>query len=366
MKTILIAHNYTAGSFAYMSYYLAQNLANDGNRVVFISHRPFFNKPFKENTENGELLVYSWPTDKRPVKISDAFWFAKIYLKYKPSIVISHFVNVNITIVVSKILSLGKVKTFPYYHTLSSQIKEDVSSSSFKRNFKKYRKQLLYRWFTDLVICPSDLAKEDLEKYFHCQNSVKVLNPMKDRFTEKITVDSDFIVISYLGRLEPSKGVVELIDAFLAYKNKFQTSKILLNIAGNGNQHDQILELSNSHNHINFHGALPYNEIDQYLNKSHYTIIPSKFDNLPTVGLESMMNQTPLLISNGTGLTRELTDEVECFKFNPTLEEMISLFEKVKNNHKNCDFMGTEARKTYLQKFGTDSYCAKIKKIIEN
>lgn len=365
MKTILIAHNYTEGSFAYMSYCLALSLANDGSRVVFISHKPFFSKPFKENIDKGELLVYSWPTENRPVKISDALWYAKIYLKYKPSVVISHFVNVNITTIVSKILSLGKVKTFPYYHTLSSQINEDVSVSSFKKNFNKYRKKLLYKWFADLIICPSDFAMEDLEAYFQCKNSVKVLNPMKDRFSEKIAVHSNFIIISYLGRLEPSKGIIELINAFLAYKKKFQMSKTILNIAGSGSQYDEVLKLCNVHIDVNFHGALSYNEIDQYLIKSHYTIIPSKFDNLPTVGLESMMNHTPLLISNNTGLTRELEDGVECFKFNPTLEEMMSLFEKVENNFDNHINMGMEARETYLRKFGTDSYCAVMKKIIE-
>jgi glycosyltransferase involved in cell wall biosynthesis len=348
-----------------MSYCLAQSLANDGRRVVFISHKPFFSKPFRENIDKGELLVYSWPTENRPVKISDALWYAKIYLKYKPSIVISHFVNVNITTIVSKILSLGRVKTLPYYHTLSSQINEDVSVSSFKKNLKKNRKKLLYKWFADLIICPSDFAREDLKKYFQCKNSVKILNPMRDRFSGKIVMDSNFIVISYLGRLEPSKGIIELINAFLAYKKKFQMSKIILNIAGSGSQYDQVLKLCNVNTDINFQGALSYNEIDQYLNKSHYTIIPSKFDNLPTVGLESMMNHTPLLISNNTGLTKELKDEIDCFKFNPTLEGMISLFENVENNFDNHINMGIEARKTYLKKFGTDSYCTVMKKIIE-
>ena len=42
MKTILIAHNYTQNSFASMSFNLAHHLAKLGNRVVFISHKPFF------------------------------------------------------------------------------------------------------------------------------------------------------------------------------------------------------------------------------------------------------------------------------------------------------------------------------------
>lgn len=365
MKTILIAHNYTESSFAFMSYYLAYYLAFEENRVIFISHRPFFSVPFEENIEKGQLLVYSWPTEGRPVKFNDAFWFAKIYLKYKPIVIISHFVSVNITTIVSKLLSLGKVKTLPYYHTLSTQIQLDVSNSTFKNNLKKYRKRLLYKWFADFVICPSDLAKEDFENQFNCSNGMKVVNPMRDRFKEKKVIKSDFITISYLGRLEPSKGIVDLVSAFLEYKKKFLASKIILNIAGNGSQHDQIKELINTNSDINFIGTLAYNEIDEYLNTSHYTVIPSKFDALNMVGIESMMNQTPLLISNNTGLALELKDQVECYKFNPTIEEMILLFERVENNFESHYKMMINARKTFSEKFTVDSYCIAIKKIIE-
>jgi glycosyltransferase involved in cell wall biosynthesis len=365
MKTILIAHNYTESSFAFMSYYLARSLALDGNRVIFISHKPFFVKSFKENLEKGELQVYSWPTEKRPVKVSDALWFARIYIKYKPSVIISHFVNVNITTIVSKILSFGRVKTFPYYHTLSTQINQDVSSSSLIRNLKKYRKQLLYKGFADAVICPSDLAKEDLRMYFNTSNGLKILNPMRDRFIEKTALNSDLIVVSYLGRLEPSKGVIDLINAFLEYKNRFKDSKIILNIAGNGILYKQIEELGIHHTDVNIIGPLSYNKIDDYLNNSHYAVIPSKSDNLPTVGLEAMMNQTPLLISNNTGLSSELKDGVECFKFNPNIEEMVLMFERVENNAQKQYEMGINARKTFLEKFGVESYVEAIKKLIE-
>ncbi len=349
-----------------MSYYLARSIASEGNKVVFISYRPFFNKAFDENVEKGKLIVHSWPTENRPVKFRDAIWFAKLYLKYKPSVIISHFVSVNITIILSKILSLGKVKTFPYYHTLSSQIQQDVSSSFFKKVIKKIRKQLVYKWFANAIICPSDLAKEDLKIHFKNSKGIKIVNPIRDRFKEKEDLNPDFIEISYLGRLEPSKGVIDLVNAFLKYKMGHQGSRIILNIAGSGSQYNEIQELSRDHTDIIFFGALPYNEIDAYLNKSHYAIIPSKFDNLPTVGLEAMMNGTPVLISDNTGLSLELTDGVECFKFNPTIEGMLILFDKIEKNIISHKIMSGNARKTFSEKFGVESYSNAMKKIIDS
>ena len=364
MKTILIAHNYSENSFATMSYYLANHLADTGNKVIFISHHPYFSEKQIIKKEKGELIIYSWPTQKRPTSVKDVIWFAKIYLKYKPEIIIAHFVGSNITISLSKILSLGKAKTFEYYHTLRNQIIEDVSKETWKQSFFFNRKKIFYKLFCDVIICPSELANKDLKLFFGIKKGLVILNPMMDRFERKISISDDSIVISYLGRLDPSKGLIDLISAFEAYKKKTTNSKLILNIAGIGRQELEIIELVKNNDSIHFVGGLSYDKIDAYLNKSHFTIIPSKFDNLPTVGLESMMNKTPLLISNTTGLTDYLVDGKECYKFDATIDSMILLFERVENNFQHCEQMGIEARATFLDKFSMAEYCNSVSELI--
>ena len=81
MKTILIAHNYTQNSFASMSFNLAHHLAKLGNRVVFISHKPFFKDMKIIKSGKGEVILFSWSSEKRPTSFNDVFWFVKIYLK---------------------------------------------------------------------------------------------------------------------------------------------------------------------------------------------------------------------------------------------------------------------------------------------
>ncbi len=89
-----------------------------------------------------------------------------------------------------------------------------------------------------------------------------------------------------------------MIEAFSFYKEENPNSRIILNIAGNGVLENQVIARINNRNDIKYIGGLTYDKVDAYLNASHFTIIPSKFDNLPTVGIESLMNKTPLLISN--------------------------------------------------------------------
>jgi glycosyltransferase involved in cell wall biosynthesis len=262
-------------------------------------------------------------------------------------------------------MSFGKTKTFVYYHTLSKQILTDAKSHFFRQTFLKQRKKLFYQLFCDKLVCPSALAKMDLNDYYGINKGVVVLNPMTDRFSGKMTKTNDNIIISFLGRLDYSKGIIELVTAFKLYKEKVPKSKMILNIAGSGTQEVEIIRLIKGIHSIHYLGGLPYNKIDQYLNRSHYTIIPSKYDNLPTVGLESMMNATPLLISNTTGLSEYLTEGKECFKFDANVDAMVQLFEKIENNFESHAQMCIAARATFLNKFSIEEYCKKISKLIE-
>lgn len=365
MKTIVIAHNYSEVSFAGMSYNLARFLANEGHRVVFISHQPYFKEIRKIKIGKNKVIVYSWPTKKRPTALKDFIWYAKIHLKYKPNVVIGHFVGSNITIMVSKFLSFGKTQTIEYYHTLSTQLKTDHHLSGLRRLFLLLRKKIFYNLFCDLLICPSSVAQKDLRKVFKISNSIVVLNPMIDRFKNKNTINDNKITISYLGRLDASKGVLDLIKAFKIYKIENRQSSIVLNIAGTGREESEIMYSINGRVDVNFIGGLDYSKVDEYLQQSDYTIIPSKFDAFNVVGVESMMNQTPLLISYTTGLAYYLEDGIECYKFKACIDDIVKMFHRVEQNHQKCKNMGVNARMKFLDKFGIDSYCEVFQKIIE-
>ena len=364
MKTILIAHNYSEISFAAMSFHLANYLAEKGNIVVFISHQPYFKNEKVVEFKNGKLFIISWSSQKRPTGFKDVFWFYRIYKKHKPDVVIGHFVGSNIAILLSKLLSYGKVKTFEYYHTLSAQILTDIKINSFRQKVLFLRKKCFYNFFCDTIICPSDMAKEDLKLYYGLDHGFVVLNPMIDRHLQKNIFKNDKININFLGRIDESKGILELIEAFKIYIDKFPNTKIVLNIAGNGSLLGRVIENIANYHSITFIGSLPYNKIDNYLNAGIFTIIPSKFDNLPTVGLESIMNQTPLLISNNTGLTKYLTDNYDCYKFDFTVNDIVLMFEKVEMNIENAANMGLNARMTFLENFSIEKYCETIKKLV--
>ena len=112
-------------------------------------------------------------------------------------------------------------------------------------------------------------------------------------------------------------------------------------------------------------GKLEYQEVDNYIQKSDFIIIPSKMDNLPTVGLEALMNSTPLLISSKTGLSEYLKNNENCYLFLPEVESIIEVFEKVENNFINYEYLSKNARQSYVDNFSMDKYIIKMEKIIK-
>ncbi len=357
MKTIFITHNFRRTSFSEMSVDLAIHLAELGNDVIFVSYRPFYEFPEEYPTKKGKLIIYSWPTKKRPTRFVDFVFFIKLYLKYKPDIVLTHFTSATVTITVSKLLSVGKVKTFDYYHTLTSQIKigENLLISH------KIRKIIFYRLFVDCIICVSDMARLDLVKHFYCNpnKAITVLNPLKDRYKNQSETPK-IKKIHYLGGLNKAKGIEILIDAFEAYLNQNPTSNLHLTIAGGGHITENIISRIKSIYKITYIDELSYDAIDNFIVDSYAIIIPSLHDAFNLVGIETLMNKKLLAISTNTGLAQYLTLS-ECLKFKPEFEDIfITLGKFEKMEEKEYSLFIENGRSKYLQLFNIEDYLKKM------
>lgn len=362
MRTICIAHNYSEDSFASMSHELAHFMARRGFRVLFISHKPFFKECFSQAVLPGEIVVYSWPKPGRPGSFSDFYWFAKLFLKYKPERVIGHFVGANITIPVAKFLSLGKCRTFGYYHTIHFF----EQSKSLLQHVKELRKRFFYHVFCDGIICPSAVAQRDLKLNFNYDRSHVLLNPLPDRFkesfSEKINNRSTLTLV-YLGRMLRSKGVEVLLKAFGAHMCKFPESKLRLILAGPG-QKDEIESMLKLAPAASYVGVKDYSEIDGFLRSGDFVILPSFADTLPLVGVEGLMNKIPLLISTLAGISEYLEEGRECFKFYPDLDAIQNLLERIELESFDWEQLQNNSRITYKNLFSMESYCAKFLEIL--
>ena len=146
----------------------------------------------------------------------------------------------------------------------------------------------------------------DLERFYHA-------TPI-DRKTLGFKED-DFIVV-YSGRINPEKGVKELIMAFKQLKD-YPNIKLLIiggSFFGNTKGTDTFItslqeeskEIADS---IFFTGFVPYKQIPSYLAMCDVAVIPSLWeDPFPTTVLEAMASGLPIIATNSGGITEACKD----------------------------------------------------------
>ena len=134
-------------------------------------------------------------------------------------------------------------------------------------------------------------------------------NKFKKRETDlkkRLNVDSEYKVITFVGRLIEAKGVQDLIEAFKVVKNK---ACVKLIIVGNGNYKNQLMELAAGDRDILFLGEKNEEEIIDVLSIADVFVNPSYSEGLPTSVLEAAACGCAI-IATDVGGTKEIEREV--------------------------------------------------------
>jgi glycosyltransferase involved in cell wall biosynthesis len=353
MPKVLIANNFKEDSWFSMCHRLALHLAQN-NEVVFMSYRPYFKEPLL--LMDGKLTVYSWSSKGRPTGIRDIFHFIKIYFRHRPEIIVGHFVGANICILVSKVLSFFRVKTFEWYHTLSTQIEFDGGKIPYSQ---KLRRKIFFRFFSDTVVPVSELAARDYRGFYGLCNERVVLNGIRDQYQG---VDKNFnehkLKIGFIGRFVPHKGVDILMDLI----TKLSPDKFIFRIAGEGTEGTDLEKMKVDH--VEILGMLSYGRVRDFIEECHIIIIPSYTDNLVTVGIETMMLKRCLVISNGTGLSEYLRNGEDAVIVEPSTEKFMDALQTLESDRSLMYHISSNGRNTYLERFNMEAHVKQVEEML--
>ncbi|HMP91657.1 MAG TPA: glycosyltransferase family 4 protein [Phnomibacter sp.] len=303
---IIIAHDFTQHSFAGSSYYLAHHLAAQGHTVLFFSVRPAL--PAQKNISyQHALTVIGWP-QKRPTGLPSFLYFLHHLKKFKPNVIIAHFGAQNVTSLANFLF--GNAKCVVYYHSLLSQLRQDYQASALRFKLLVFRKRLMFR-LAHTICCPSQYAAKDLMANYQIKASkVKVVYNAIDLGSEAIAPQRPPIIFGTLSRLTPTKGIMELIEAFKLYTASLDMpSSVVLKIAGGGLLETQVKLATAECPHIEFVGALPHSEVASYMQSLHFFVCPSLIDNLPTTCLEALRAGVPVLATATGGIPEIIADQ---------------------------------------------------------
>ncbi len=177
---------------------------------------------------------------------------------------------------------------------------------------------------------------------------------------EKITVKSNFLAedpgtgdgtggyVAFVGRLDQTKGVQTLLDAWQLYGAPFP-----LRIVGDGPLAQEVAGVADRHPLITYLGRVNHRQVLSTLQGATAMAFPSPlYENFPMSILESFACGTPVIASD-TGSTAEIvTNEVNGLKFQPeNANELAARVGYLANQPELAGRLRREARITFEQQY---------------
>ncbi len=140
--------------------------------------------------------------------------------------------------------------------------------------------------------------------------------PFRPEITRKnFNLSEDDFIVVYTGRIEPVKGVKELLDAF-SLLSDYKKIKLLIIGGGNGNINDgdfflEMKELASlMPENIVFAGFQSYEDIPSILNLCDIAVVPSIWeDPFPITVLESLAAGLPLIVTRSGGIPEAVNQD---------------------------------------------------------
>jgi len=180
---------------------------------------------------------------------------------------------------------------------------------SFLYSLMKYSSYLLH----DLIkidskisafVIPSNFTKTKFIESGISANKVFHIPTFFNNNTTKYTIEYEDFAL-YIGRIDPDKGIKTLVDAFVDTNYKLKI------IGFSSSNYEEFLNsyLEGKTHSISFLGKMSFAEIEPYLQKCCFTIVPSEvYDNFPNTILESFAFKKAVIATN-IGSLKELVED---------------------------------------------------------
>jgi glycosyltransferase involved in cell wall biosynthesis len=246
----------------------------------------------------------------RYVLFRDSSYFYKNVREFNPKLIHAHFgVEGVYALKLAKKLEIPLITTFHGFDATISKKDLLLSKKPAWINYFLFRKQLTEEG--NLFICVSDfIRKKVIEQGF----------PEEKTITHYIGIDTNikiennikkpsYKVILHVARLVEKKGTEYLIRAFHKISSRDKDSKLI--IIGDGPLKNSLFKLVRElelQNRVEFLGARPYAEVQEWMSKADIFSLPSVIakngdtEGLPMVFLEASIHKTPSIATWHAGI----------------------------------------------------------------
>ena len=173
----------------------------------------------------------------------------------------------------------------------------------------------------DIIICNSNATAQYIRKRCDVdKRKIRVVhNGLNDRrllISSKLeNRHSDHTRIAFIGRIEPHKGLISLLEAM----RNLPATHYTLNVVGDGNLRDEYEDSYSTFENINFLGRKD-NILDFLTTEVDILVVPSIREPLGNVCIEAGLACVAVVAANVDGIPEIIEDGISGMLINPTLE----------------------------------------------
>ncbi|WP_394171937.1 glycosyltransferase family 4 protein [Thalassotalea litorea] len=136
----------------------------------------------------------------------------------------------------------------------------------------------------------------------------------------------------YVGNLKANKGVMELIQSFIALLKHHPDAELV--IAGQGAMEPamkQLLEQANVQNKVTFLGSIAHSQVADEIRRARVVVLPSYAEGVPNILLEAMACGKPVVATEVGGIPEIVTDETSILVPAKTVKPLTSALDDALN-----------------------------------
>lgn len=296
----------------------------------------------------------------------------KIYIKYKPCIVHSHFDN-YILLITAFLSTFFRARYFVTFHSLISDF--NIIQYRNKKGIVKFLAlRLFYRFLLRAatnVLCVSDAIKTQFLEYsgsgsnkiecFYLGVNINPQIPGLKKIRSQLLIPDKTILICNISAIEPLKGIDLLIEAMFILKERYELDNFACIHIGGLRFHCLEHELFQEHLHkqiiekklVNHFFLLgKRDDVDEVLSEADIYVHPSRKEGIGMALMEACARSLPLVGSNVGGIPEIIRHNRNGFLFSPGSSEELADFLKLLIQNEECrKKMGNQALKIVSEKF---------------
>ena len=311
-----------------------------------------------ENLSKINLYIYKINVFESNASIDYHNYLHEVMLKEKPEAVfifgVSTFLPSIIASLDSGIPNIYPIANISYYEIFGS-----INIGKYLRIFsEKYTK----------IICVSNAVKKSLLNLGVSDNKIDVIYGSTIDINKIKTFDyndTNKKIISCICRVSKEKGIDTLIKA-VSKINKKKYDDFEVYIVGDGEEKSNLLKLAEDYNVADIISFLGYrNDIENILNKTYISVLPSHHEGLPLSILESMAYGKMVIATDVDGIPEVIKHKENGLLIHENdIETLAKYIEICLDNKEFVDSMNYNAQKVIGEKFNIDICIEKLNRLL--